>query len=112
MTDLDYPEIKLIEMLPYNGGAHKALFQVGDRSLEIGISNSLIAVWNIQRTNQIIERFLKQFGPLKILWMLAEDELNDYNFVTYDFQSEDGIVMPLDVLDDYLKDKILEAEDK
>lgn len=105
-------EIKFIELLDKTGASWKALFDVGSKSVIIGISDSLLSTWDIQKHKNPITLFLKQFGSLKIQWMLAEENVQDYIFVSDHFKKEDEQTMTLGELDDYLKNKIIEAEDE
>ncbi|TSC96432.1 MAG: hypothetical protein Athens101426_352 [Parcubacteria group bacterium Athens1014_26] len=105
-------EIKFIELLDKTGDAWKALFDVDGKSVIIGVSDTLVSIWGIQRHKNPMALFLKQFGSLKIQWMLAEENVQDYMFVSDHFKKEDGQTMTLGELDDYLKDKIIEVEEK
>lgn len=44
--------------------------------------------------------------------MLAEGNVQDYVFISDNFRKENGYTMTLGELDDYLKNKIIETEDK
>lgn len=105
-------EIKFIELLDKTGSSWNALFDVGGKNVIIGISDSLLSTWDIQKHKNPITLFIKQFGPLKIQWMLAEANLQDYVFISDHFRKEDGQTITLGELDDYLKNRIIEAEDK
>ncbi len=78
----------------------------------VGISDSLLSTWDIQKHKNPITLFLKQFGSLKIQWMLAEENMQDYIFVSGDFKKRDDQAMTLGELDDYLKNKIIEAKNR
>ncbi len=105
-------EIKFIELLDKTGDAWKVLFDVDGKSVIIGVSDTLVSIWGIQRHKNPITLFLKQFGSLKIQWMLAEENVQDYIFVSDHFKKENEQTMTLGELDDYLKNKIIEAEEK
>lgn len=105
-------DIKFVELLEKTGDTWKALFDVKGQSIIIGITDTLVSVWGIQRNKNTITLFLKQFGSLKIQLMLVENNLQDYIFLSGDFKKEDGQAMTLEEVDDYLKSKIIEAEDK
>ena len=105
-------EIKFIEPLDKTGDSWKALFNVGGKNVIIGVSDTLISIWGIQRHKNPITLFLKQFGALKIQWMLAEEKVQDYIFVSDNFKKENEQTMTLGELDNYLKNKIIKAEDK
>ena len=104
-------DIKFIELLDKTGDVWKALFDVGGKSIIIGISDTLVSIWGIQRHKNPMTLFLKQFGPLKIQWMLAEKNIQDYTFVSDHFKKNEQ-TMTLEELDDYLKNKVIEMEDK
>lgn len=105
-------EIKFIELLDKTGASWKALFDVDGKSAIIGISDSLLSTWGIQKHKNPITLFLKQFGSLKIQWMLIEENVRDYIFVSDHFKKEDEQTMTLGELKDYLENKIIETEDK
>ena len=79
-------DIKFVELLEKTGDTWKAIFDVDGKSIIIGISDTLISVWSIPRNKNLITLFLKQFGPLKIQWMLAEENVQDYVFVSNHFK--------------------------
>ena len=105
-------EIKFIKLLEKTSDGYNALFDVDGKHVKVGVSDTALSVWNIQRTNEIITLFLKQFGQLQIQLMLAENNLRDYTFTSDDFKKEDGDILTLENFDDYIKNKIIETEDK
>jgi hypothetical protein len=105
-------EIKFVKLLDQTGDGYNALFEVDGKHVKIGVSDTTLSVWNIQRTKEIITLFLRQFGTLKIRLMLAENNLHDYVFTSDHFKKEDGDTLTLEDLDDYLKNKIIETEDR
>lgn len=105
-------KIKFVELLEKTGNAWKALFEVGGQSVIIGVSDTLVSIWEVPRLKNPITLFLKQFGALKIQWMLAEENVQNYIFISDHFKNENGQTMMLGELDDYLKSKIIETEDK
>lgn len=106
-------DIKFVELLDKtSAGSWKALFDVNDKSVIIGISDALLSTLGIQKHKNPIVLFLKQFGSLKIRWMLGEENLRNYIFISDHFKKESGQTMTLGELDDYLKNKIIEVEDK
>jgi len=105
-------EIKFIKLLDQTGDGYDALFDVGGKSIKIGISDTALSGWDIQRHKNLISLFLNQFGSLQIQLMLAENKLRDYVFTSDSFKKEDGDTLTLADLDDYLKNKIIETEDR
>ncbi len=105
-------EIKFIELLDQTGDGYNALFNVDRKSVKIGVSDTALSVWNIQRHKNTISLFLKQFGSLQIQLMIAENNLRDYVFTSDSFKKEDGDSLTLEDLDNYLKNKIMETENK
>ncbi len=107
-------EIKFIELLPKTKtDLYEALFEVGDnKDIKIGISHTLISIWNIGNNKDSIELFLKKFGTLQIQFMLAENHLNNYQFISDKFLKADQTLIKYEELEDHLNSKILEAEEK
>ena len=105
-------EIEFIKLLDKTSDGYNALFGVDGKDVKVGVCDTALSVWNIQRTKEIITLFLRQFGSLQIRLMLAENNLHDYTFTSDDFKKEDGDVLTLEDFDDYLKNKIINAEDK
>lgn len=105
-------KIKFIELLDKIGDGYTALFDADRRSIKIGVSDTLLSIWNIQGHQNPVALFLKQFGMLKIQWMLIENNLHDYIFISDHFKKDDGSIIRLEELDDYLKNKIIEVENK
>lgn len=105
-------EIKFIQLLDQTGDGYSALFDVDGKSVKIGVSDTALSVWNIQRSKSPISLFLKQFGSLQIQLMLAENNLRDYTFTSDSFKKEDGDTLTLADIDDYLKNKIIDAENE
>lgn len=105
-------EITFLKLLEKTKDGYDALFSVNGNPVKIGVSDTALSVWNVQRSEKSIANFLKQFGALKIQWMLAENLLKDYTFISDHFKKEDGNTMSVPELDDYLKEKIIEVESK
>lgn len=104
-------EIKFLQILPREGTYIDALFQVDNREVRIGITDTLRAIWKINAEKEV-ELFLKQFGPLKIRLMVANNNLSDYRFQTYDFKKEDGLVMDVGEVLEKLQKEVIEAEER
>ncbi|OHA41519.1 MAG: hypothetical protein A3H68_01735 [Candidatus Taylorbacteria bacterium RIFCSPLOWO2_02_FULL_46_40] len=105
-------EINFVKLLDKTKDGYDALFSVNGNRVKIGVSDTALSVWNVQGSEKTITGFLKQFGSLKIQWMLAENLLKDYTFISDHFKKEDGNIMSVGELDDYLKEKIIEVENK
>ena len=105
-------EIKFIKLLDKTSDGYNALFEVDRKNIKIGVSDTALSVFNLQRTEKIVSLFLKQFGSLQIRLMSAENNLRDYTFTSDDFKKKDGDVLTLEDFDDYLKNKIINVEDK
>lgn len=105
-------EINFIKLLDKTKDGWDALFYVNGRSIKISVSDTSLSVWDVQRSDKIITGFLKQFGALKIRWMLAENLLKDYTFISDNFKKDDNNAMSVSELDNYLKKKIIDAENK
>ena len=105
-------EIKFIHLLDQTSDGYNALFDVDGKSVKIGVSDTALSVWSIPRNKKTISLFLKQFGSLQIQLMLAENNLQDYTFTSDSFKKEDGDTLTLADIDDYLKNKIIDVEDK
>lgn len=105
-------EINFIKLLDKTKDGRDSLFSVNGNRVKIGVSDTSLSVWDIQRSEKTITGFLKQFGTLKIQWMLAENSLKDYTFISDHFKRGNGNTMSVAELDDYLKEKIIEAENK
>src|SRR3989338_1743666 len=105
-------DINFVKLLEKTRDGRDALFSVNGKHIKIGVSDTLLSVWNVQRCEKTLANFLKQFGTLKIRWMLAENLLDDYTFVSEHFKKENGDTMSVAELDDYLKGKIIAMEDK
>jgi len=105
-------DIKFIKLLPRDGLRRMALFIVDNKEIKIGITNTLIGVWNIQNTDKMIGMFLNQFGKLMIQLMIAKNELTDYTFMSNNFTDDNGKIVPKNELLNHLEDKILDVIDK
>lgn len=92
-------KIKFIEILPKTGDYFTALFEVEDKKVKIGITDSLRQIWEISPQNGITLA-LKQIGRLKILLMITKKEtIKDYIFQTYDFKKGDRTMTFGEVVD-------------
>lgn len=104
-------QIKFLQILPRRGTYIDALFQVDDKEVRIGITDTLRNIWKINSEKEV-ELFLKQFGPLKIRLMITNNNLSDYRFQTYEFKTEDGFVMDLEDALEKLKKEVIETEER
>jgi len=105
-------EINFVKLLDKTKDGYDALFSVNSKRVKIGVSDTALSVWNVQKSEKSIAGFLKQFGTLKIQWMLEQNFLKDYTFISDHFKKGDGNTMSVAELDDYLKEKIIEVENK
>jgi len=105
-------EIKFLEILPKEGRVTEAIFEVGDKDIKIGISNSFRAICKSNEHEWTVELFLKQFGELVIKKMIAEHNLSDYIFKAYNFTKADGQCMKLEEIKEKLESDIIKAKEK
>jgi len=104
--------IKFLKLLfPRNGKVTKALFEVGDLDIKVGVTDIFRSIYNIGPKKEV-ELFLKQFGELVIKKMLAENNLSNYIFKTYNFTKTNGQKMNLGDIEERLKIDIIKAEEK
>lgn len=104
--------IELTEILPRKGETWEVLFKVGDRHVVLGISNTLLEILKIQPTENVVKLFFQQFGKMKIQLMLAENNLEDYSFQTYDYLKENGENMSIEEFHDFLNNQIIAAVER
>lgn len=106
-------EIKFIELLSKTGGKQNALFEVGaQKEVIIGVAYSLLSSLGLPHNRSTCIDFLKEFGPLKIQWMFAEENVQDYIFVSDHFKKGDDQAMTQEEIRSYLQNKIIETENK
>ena len=103
--------INFVKLLDKTKDGWSTLFNVDGKNIEIGISGTTLAVWKITDHERAVIAFLKQFGDLKIQWMITENKLQDYVFISDYFKDVKGDILPIEKLQDYIQDKIIEAED-
>ena len=106
-------DIKFLELLiPRNGKVTEALFEVGDRDIKIGVTDTFLGICKSIVPDWTAELFLKQFGELIIRRMITENNLSDYVFKACNFTKPDGQCMNLEEIKEKLESDIIKAEEK
>lgn len=105
-------EIKFIELWGKTGSGQKALFEVGAQKIIIGVTYSLLSSLGMPNNRDVCIDFLKEFGPLKIRWMLAEENVKDYIFISGHFKKGANQAMTREEMRRHFKNKIVEAKEK
>jgi len=102
--------IKFLKLLiPRSGKVTEALFEVGDKDIKIGVTDTFIAV---SPTIKDVESFLRQCGKLMIRKMLLENNLSNYTFKAYNFTKTDNQRMSPEEIKEKLESEIIKLEEK
>jgi len=106
-------EIKFLKLLiPRSGKVTEALFEVGDRDIRIGVTDTFLGICKSIVSGWTAELFLKQFGELVIRKMIAENNLSDdYVFKAHNFLKGNDC-MSLEEIKEKLESDIVNAEEK
>ena len=102
--------IKFLKLLiPRSGKVTEALFEVGDKDIKIGVTDTFIAV---SPAIKDVESFLRQCGKLMIRKMLLENNLSNYTFKAYNFTKTDNQRMSPEEIKEKLESEIIKLEEK